>query len=56
MSDNELQDIAESIGTVTEEQEDENDGKVTNEEEEDWDPEDYRRDTEEYDGGWDSSH
>jgi len=56
MTDDTLQDIAESIGTITEEQEDSDGDEVAREGDDDFDPEEYQRDSEEYTGGWDTSH
>lgn len=46
-----LDDIAESIGTITEEREEDHDNKES-EDVEAFDVEEYRRNLDEYDGGW----
>lgn len=56
MTNDELSKIAESIGTITEEQKETPSHEPDEGDEEEFDPEEYRRDTEEYDGGWDTNH
>jgi hypothetical protein len=56
MADDTLDNIAESIGTITEEQYDGTGDGVAREGDEEFDPEEFRVDAEEYDGGWDTSH
>jgi len=54
MSDNNdtLDEIAEQVGTVTEEQDDDSNKEHPAREGEEFDPRDYERDKDDYDGGW----
>ena len=56
MSRNKLRDIAKRIGEITNERDEEHDKTDSNEQVEVFDLEEYRRNLDEYDGGWDSSH
>jgi len=49
-----LDQIAEQIGEIVEEQDEDHRGDSYNESSEDFDPEEYRRSREEYEGGWET--
>lgn len=51
-SDSILDQIAEEVGTITEEQDDDDKENEAAREGDEFDPEDYERDKEDYDGGW----
>ena len=51
-----LDDIADSVGTITENRDDSRDEKFFEGTDDDFDPEDSWLDLEEYDGGWDTDH
>ncbi len=47
-----LDQIAEEVGEITDEQDNDDDDKATRESSEDFDPDEYRRNMNDYDGGW----